>query len=603
MKRLAVLLFALAAVPAGAQQKITVDDVIVMAESGVSGEILIETVRASGQTFTLTDADIARLKKAGVSEETIRALNAPAAGATREQAEEAAREERARAEAAAAQASEDAAAERERRKAEAEKLAAGTTALHKQANAEIDRLIDSAYDDLGEQRYARAAAAFDKVVAGGLVAKNTVRFVDASYGLALALTRAGLPSAAAPHLVEVLRHGPTAPRYGEAIDLLARYAATVDYTHPILELLDGHDPKEQVDAHAFLVGAYRARFGDWDRARVRLAQVDANGARGPAAAYRLGLVEVAAGRPLEGLRAFEQAVERAEKRKDIEIRDLAYLALARIAYEVGRYDAAADYYKRIGVESAVRGRARYELVWTLLLAGDGAGALAAIEVVEAPRYAGEMVAPDLGVIEATVYLDLCRYDDAYARAEAYLVDSAPLLAWLEAVVDREPAAAYAAALERSDVVDGNEVGRRAVLSDVDTHVAASAAAAVAAELAKLNDLAADLGEAAGKRARATLEERRDALAAQAAAAALRRLRALRGEVAEATIHADEVKIEASFAKRELLHGTAAPAGGRGGRTRQLGGDESYWEIDDERWLDEEDDVTSFLPSQCPQVVE
>lgn len=602
MKRwfpVAAIVAVLAAAPATAPAAaLTVDDIIAMAEAGVSEEVILDTIQKSGQKFELSAADLKRLRKAKVSEKVIRALQGKpepaAAGGPREQAEEARRRERERIEAEERRRAEEAERERRVRSGQAEELAAEGE-LTRPGRSDVDRLIDQAYDVLDDGGHEAAAIAFDKVVAGGLAAPNTANFVDASYGLAEALTRLGLPSAALPHVVEVLRHGPKAPRFDEALRLLGRQAARVDTMHPILELMDGFDvsgrPPEVRDAHAFLVGSYLARSGEHDRARARLTKVRADSAFAPAAAYRLGLVEFAAGRPLEGLHAFERAVQLADARGDGEVRDLSYLALARIAYEVGRFDAAIDYYKRIPPGSASRARARYELIWALVLAGDDAGALAAIAVLESERYADFMWV-DRGVLEATIYLDLCRYELARARAGAFLAEAAPLLGWLEKVVDLEAPAAYAEALRQP-------VGRLALLSDVDTHVAASAAAAVAGEEKRLAELAGDLGPLA-KRIAPGLAERRKALHAQAAAAALRRLRALRLEVADLVVNAEEVKIEVDLAQRELLYREISLSQTQGAlRKPRLADDEAWWEVDEERWVDEEDDVRSLMTSVCP----
>jgi tetratricopeptide (TPR) repeat protein len=576
---------------------LTVEDILAMAEAGVSEEILLDTIRRSGQKFDLTDPELARLRAAHAPEAVIRAMRGRPAKAQKERdrAESALQKEAERSGEDKARRKEEQRQERQQHQEEARKLEGkAITVEQTRTRTDVDRRIDDAYDDLDEGRHARAAVGFDTVVSAGLAAPNTARYVDAHYGLAEALARLGMPSAATPYLVEVLRHGPAAPRFDDSLRLLLKYARTVDFTHPIVEVLDTYDlstrPQALKDEVGLLTGGYRARYGDYVQARERLSQITSVGPRGPSAAYRLGLVEVADGHPLEGLRAFERAVELAEKRRDAEVRALSYLALARLAYEVGRYDAAVDYYRRVPPDSASRPRARYELVWALLLQGDDRAALAALTVLEGERYA-DLQTQDLGVVEATAYLDLCHYEKARARAEAFLEVAAPSLTWLEEVVESEAKVAFARALERPSL-------RSVLLADVEVHVARTAALAALREETRLGELAPQLGPLA-TRLVPTLAGRRSSLEEQAATAALRRLRALRLELAELMVNADEVKVEADLAEKELLHGTvgkkerAASPERRSARTIP-------WGLDEERWLDEEDEMHSALVSQCPK---
>ncbi len=597
---------------------VTVEDAVALAEAGVSEELIVEAIVRDETKLELSDGDRARLKQAGLSAKVARAFAGPAPAPTpveqaapegkaapvgkaappadaRARAEDVREAERRRAEEERAKRAAERGAEAERLRREAAAL--GGAELDRTRGADAGRLIDSAYESLDDGEISRAAVIFDQIVGGRLAAPNTAAYADASYGLAEALTRLGLPSAAPPLVVEVLRHGPAAPRFDEALRLLARYATRFDYTHPVLELLDGVELEgrsaELRDEHAWMVGGYRARFGDHDRARTRLMSIRPDGPRGPAAAYRLGLVEVAAGRPIEGLRAFESAVTLSERRGDLGTRDLAYLALARIAYEVGRFDAAIDYYRRIGAASGARARARYELIWPLLLSGDDAGALAALHVAEADRHADHL-ALDLGLLEATIFLDLCRYDEARARTAAFQQEIAPLLTFLDRAVELPAAEAHAAALAHPAL-------RRIVQSDVDTHVAAQAAAELASEERRLAGLTA-LG-ALADRLRPALADRRRALGDQAAAAALRRLRALRLELADLAVSADEVRLEADLAEREVLYGAegdgaVVPVAPAAVPPRVAPG-QALWQVDDERWLDEENDHVSGVTSACP----
>ena len=75
---LAAGLLALGVFVATPARAVTVDDVIAMAQAGVSVDIMLESVK--GERLRLTSADVARLKAARVPEQVIAAMRgAPAA--------------------------------------------------------------------------------------------------------------------------------------------------------------------------------------------------------------------------------------------------------------------------------------------------------------------------------------------------------------------------------------------------------------------------------------------------------------------------------------------------------------------------------------------
>src|SRR5215213_2421689 len=103
----------------------------------------------------------------------------------------------------------------------------------------------------------------------------------------------------------------------------------------------------------------------------------------------------------------------------------------------------------------------------------------------------------------------------------------------------------------------------------------------------------------GQRVRRELYERKKSLDEQAATVALRRLRNFRLELAELAVNADEVKVEASFGEREAEYDEKRRARDVGDTEVRAGAGESVWEVDDERWIDEEDGYVTRRASACP----
>jgi hypothetical protein len=127
-----------------------------------------------------------------------------------------------------------------------------------------------------------------------------------------------------------------------------------------------------------------------------------------------------------------RAVEQGESEEDV--LDLAYLALARIAYEVGNYDGAIYYYRKIPERSPKVAEALFEAGWTYFLAGNYRNALGVFHALHSP-YLSYRYLPELYILEATAYLNTCHYDkarDAVTRfQDDYLAQVLPLKHFLE----------------------------------------------------------------------------------------------------------------------------------------------------------------------------
>ncbi|MBM4370762.1 MAG: hypothetical protein FJ098_03865, partial [Deltaproteobacteria bacterium] len=79
------------------------------------------------------------------------------------------------------------------------------------------------------------------------------------------------------------------------------------------------------------------------------------------ARYLMGAILVSQSRLDEAVTAFEEVVARAAPAADAPIAELAYLSLARLAYEQGQISRAADLYQRIPFQSRNFQRALYEM--------------------------------------------------------------------------------------------------------------------------------------------------------------------------------------------------------------------------------------------------
>ena len=620
--------------PAGA---VTVDDIISMVQAGVSVDIVLDTIK--GEKFNLTPGDLRRLRAAKVPERVIAAMTGapepkgpppkpgppPKSGAldeARRAADEFRRAEEERRAREAAEAEAARRAQSARLRVEAEKLrreavdmARAAKAAESSAEARksaIDAALKGGMDRIGRRQFALAARELHEFLRGGMVPPNSYRYVDGEYALGEALFGAGMYQAAAPHYVEVLRRGTATRRFGPAFLRLREIAARTEYTHPIYEMLAtldvSQESQELRDEYHYALGDFYGRFGTPKEAKDHFDKVAVGSARFAAARYQVGLILVGEKKNKLALRAFEAAATAAEARGQRDVRDLAYLALARVAFEVGSWNAARAYYGRVAPASRFYPRARYELLWTQFMAQDHRAALGTLQTMHAPLHRGEYL-PDLFIIEATIYLDMCRFAEAHDALKAFDRRVGGMTEQVKAFLRGRPGHDLVI-----DAVTGQLRGklpdavRRQVMADIDFFATLSTFLQLRREVALADDV--KLGGLAPE-LRVQLTERLQTYRELTGIAALKRLRDLQGDLIDLGIKANEIRFEIELAEKErladetmaLYRGSEKqakkPAGPRREKAK-IGPREQAWSDEGEYWEDEVPDYRSFLRGGCSE---
>ena len=123
-----------------------------------------------------------------------------------------------------------------------------------------------------------------------------------------------------------------------------------------------------------------------------------------------------------------------------ELKNTAWLALARIAFENHAYDVADTFYRRVDIRSHHLRDALLEDAWGQLFAQNHANALALTHALRAPIFKKAWL-PDLLLLEAGAYLGLCRYEMADHALEALrntvLADASSLKEYLAQTPSRD----------------------------------------------------------------------------------------------------------------------------------------------------------------------
>ncbi|MGK0359276.1 MAG: hypothetical protein ACI9U2_001577 [Bradymonadia bacterium] len=404
---------------------ITLDNVIQMHQSKLPASVIVQTIQSTGSTFTLTPADKKRLEDAGVDAAVIDAMvassgagGAPAPEPPPEPAVEIDPLEKMKADEDAAkskiedesriEAAQRRAADIERQKMQAEERKRVALAL-KQAN-----------EALGDRKYYRAIKEFDRFIQQAEPGKPSTD--RARLGFAKALQGLGLYGNAAGIFEDLLGNGSESDLFEPAFEGLRACSRSISYNPVTLESLTNHfvgnfDQGFQ-DSYNYFLGKFFFDYTRYDDARKYLGEVKDGALDYADAQYLLGLTNVLeageegtaewAQKLISGTQFFQGAVNAAEEQGQDRIEHLAYLALARIAYSLGSFDAAIYYYRKVPSDSTSYVDALLESGWSYFLKGDVARGMGIFHTLDGPSWVNYYI-PDTYLLEATVFMNRCHF--------------------------------------------------------------------------------------------------------------------------------------------------------------------------------------------------
>ncbi|WP_146647744.1 hypothetical protein [Labilithrix luteola] len=263
----------------------------------------------------------------------------------------------------------------------------------------------------------------------------------ALYLLGHALANAGITESARAYLRRVIAqkgawndHGPYARR---AVRRLAEIALETRAYQAGLKDLEGvpsSAPLEVRGEVAYVTGRAKEAAGDTEGALLAYAQVSQTSRFWSQATYLSGLLEVERGRMKEGENLFCKVAD--PKRQDrttpvfaderfFAVRDLARLALGRVAHEQYRFDDARYYYYLVPRDSDRLAEALYEAATTRYEKKDYQGARELLDELKGLK-AHHRYEDEAHVLDAYIDLALCHFPEADAKLNAFLKSYEPV---------------------------------------------------------------------------------------------------------------------------------------------------------------------------------
>jgi tetratricopeptide (TPR) repeat protein len=504
--------------------------------------------------------------------------------------------------------------------------------------------LDAAKRLLEEGRNETAALAFDEILRDpGLAPIHD----DARYQLGKSLTRLGLHHASLSVFDELLDQGPQGRLYGSAMEWLFYVGRKLKNEQPLLSRVAAHAsdafPPGFEDRFHFLLAKYeyergralaeagrpqeaRSAYGEAQRlaSLVRETSAAPLPAAGPGdlppepegdvfakARFVDGLVRYAEGEAQSASDAFKDVIRLTNPKRgrpsDPQLRELAFLQLARIHYEARQNRYAIFYYGKMpwGGESWLEGL--WEASYAHYRIGDYEKSLGNLLTLQSPYFKDEYY-PESYVLKAIIYYENCRYPESRKVLETFSGLFEPVYDELSRITAApQPPQAYYELLDPAGSRPGGMSGKvrkltvgdqnirrleesiRELEGEVDHRLGGLTPAFRSSALAKrlqqkLAAAKASMVEEAGARARAKLEYERDGLRALLA-------QALR------------IQIEVSRKERDALEGSLAK-GSQVEVVRDLkystavSDEHLYWPYEGEFWRDELGTYSYTLTKGC-----
>jgi tetratricopeptide (TPR) repeat protein len=303
--------------------------------------------------------------------------------------------------------------------------------------------VRAADDDLVAGNPTLAAARLYGVVEGPRYQdlNETEDFQDAEYRLGLALHRGGGSESARRYFARALQRGPKAPFYQASLRAYVDVCLDARILPLCVAELDRLSAEDMLEEIGYLRGRAAFEAGISEEAESELKRVSPKSRFYSSALYLRGVMRV----KQKDLRGAQDAFCSIADVKDGDsirfyidgryyaLRDLARLALGRVAHEEGRYDDAFYHYFLIPQDSNRLGEALFEAAWSSLQRKEyDLGARLVAEFLKtfprSPR------AAEAKLLLATLQVKTCRFGDAEKGFSTFLTANEPLIAQIDRVL-------------------------------------------------------------------------------------------------------------------------------------------------------------------------
>lgn len=415
---------------------ITCDEIMNMVAVNVPVNIVVQTMRDSGDTFD--DADIACLRDRGAPAEIM-------AQAERQKASDEPMPMPEEEDVPMPSSSFD----------EDEDITSGRRTTTKPAEVDLSDgpstsgappTIEDAISEYQAKRYLASSLRLYEALQAG---SYPDAMPDIHYYLARNLEAMEMYHTAQYHYLWVVRKAPDSQYFDYS---LPRLVAIAEYTGDDTELAslvkrgglspDSY-PRQAKDHLYFMLGTQLYQDEDLRGAREAFAQVGANSVLGLKAKYLEGVIANEQGKLKSAVRAFrdvyrEEVDPRNEREAQelVELKDMALINTARIYYSIEQFDQANTYYGMVARDSNFWATSLFENAWTTFMLNDLNKSLGLLLTVRSPFFRQDEFLPEASVLRALTYFNLCEYPRVEEILIAFENDHRPIYEELRDFVEQ-----------------------------------------------------------------------------------------------------------------------------------------------------------------------
>jgi tetratricopeptide (TPR) repeat protein len=267
---------------------------------------------------------------------------------------------------------------------------------------------------------------------------DTPEFQNAEYLLGRSLARGGAYGSARSYLLRALTRGPKGPYFAASYRQLVDVALETRDHAGILAQIDALKinerlPRDSENEHLYLQGKVAYDKKEWAGAEAAFGSIERTSRFYAASLYFRGLIRARKGDWRLARDAFCEIVEQPDKDKFafyiddryFALKDLAYLALGRIAHEKGNYDEAYYFYFQVPDDSERLPDALFEAAWSMFQRGEWEASRTLLDQFDR-LFPHSALAPDAMVLRANLDLKSCGFDHARALLEKFVKEYLPV---------------------------------------------------------------------------------------------------------------------------------------------------------------------------------
>jgi tetratricopeptide (TPR) repeat protein len=263
-------------------------------------------------------------------------------------------------------------------------------------------------------------------------------YQNAELTLGRALLRGGAYASAERYLTRVLAHGPKTPFFAVAYRALVDIALETRDEGSALAKLDaaapqGDLPIDSQNERLYLAGKVAYERGGLAEAETSFSQVQRQSRFFGPALYFRGLIQARQRHFASARASLCQIVEQTDKDKFAffvdgrywAVKDLAYLALGRIAHEQNKYDDAYYFFFQIPQDSDRLADALYEAAWSMFQKGEFESARTFVREFD-KSFPGSPLSPDVLLLAAMIDLKSCKFDRVRTTLDTFVQTYSPV---------------------------------------------------------------------------------------------------------------------------------------------------------------------------------